>query len=227
MTLAADHALYLPRDAGLFTRAKVALRAFMVLKDDNENSTASPVLNAAMDAETFQRIATDLAKSAEGRQLLAERPDLQAGAVDLAALRRLPEGTLGRALAEYYVANGIAPFVSDYPVHSDVEYLAKRYREVHDVVHIITGYGTDVVGELELQAFVLGNIGLKQPLLIIPMVATLRPRGLAPIWTYAHKLVAAYRRGRASREIAVQPRYEHCWSWRIEDVRRAVGITDG
>jgi ubiquinone biosynthesis protein COQ4 len=53
----------------------------------------------------------------------------------------------------------ISPFESSYPVRNDAEYLAKRYREVHDIVHFVTGYGTDPIGELELQAFVVGTLG--------------------------------------------------------------------
>jgi hypothetical protein len=48
--------------------------------------------------------------------------------------------------------------------------------------------------------------------------------GLPWIWTYYGKLRAAYERGRASRNVAVQPRYEQYWDWQIEDVRRAVGM---
>jgi ubiquinone biosynthesis protein COQ4 len=120
--------------------------------------------------------------------------------------------------------HGITPFVSAYPVRNDVEYLAKRYREIHDMLHIVTGYGTDPIGELELQAFVFGNIGLRHPVLILTLTGMFRPMGIPPIWKYFAKLRAAYRRGRASHDVALRPRYERYWNQRVVDVRREVGL---
>jgi ubiquinone biosynthesis protein COQ4 len=216
--------LYLPEQAGVVTRAKVALRAFFVLAEDQAHGIAGPVLNMSMDAEVYQRMAAELAAFEDGRALLRERPNLQAGALDVAALAALPEGTLGKALARYYVDNQLSPFASSYQVRSEVEYLAKRYREVHDVLHIVTGYGTDPISELELQAFVFGNLGLRQCVLILTMTALLRPMGLPWVWRYWSRLRAAYERGRRSQNVAVKPRYEHHWASTVEEVRQLVGL---
>lgn len=216
--------LYLPERAGAFTRARVALRAFFVLAKDQAHGIAGPVLNMSMDAEVYRRMAAEFACSEAGRALLRERPNLEAGSLDVAALGELPEGTLGRALARYYLDNRLSPFASRYQVRDEVEYLAKRYREVHDVLHVVTGYGTDPLSELELQAFVFGNIGLRQCLLILTMTALLRPMGTPWVWTYADRLLTAYRRGRASKNVAVQPRYEHHWTSTVEEVRQLIGL---
>jgi ubiquinone biosynthesis protein COQ4 len=222
--LSSSDPLYLPEQAGFFRRALVALRAFAVLAKDQAHGVAAPMLNLSMDAEIFAELVAAYAQHEEGRTLLRERPDLQAGVVDLASLRTLPEGTLGKLLAHYYEENGIAPFESPYPVRNDVEYLAKRYRELHDMVHIVTGYGTDPISELELQAFVFGNLGLRHPVLILTLTGIFMPMSLPPVWTYFHKLRAAYRHGRASADVSLRPRYERYWSTPLEDVRRAVGL---
>jgi ubiquinone biosynthesis protein COQ4 len=214
----------LPDGAGWPKRFTVGLRALTVLAKNKADGVAAPVLNASLDGDAFARLAEELGKTEQGQALLRERPDLQSGTLDLAALRALPEATLGHMLAQYYADNGIEPFESPYPVRTDVEYLAKRYREIHDVVHLITGYGTDPIGEMELQAFVLGNIGFRQAVMILGFAAVLRTDGLPPIWAYADKLKAAYRRGRASKEVVLSPRYERYWESPVDVVRTEVGL---
>jgi ubiquinone biosynthesis protein COQ4 len=221
--LSPEDPLYLPEGAGYLARFKVAVRAMTVLAKVKEHGIAAPVLNVSLDAEVFSRISEELRRTEEGQVLLRTRPNLQAGALDLEALHALPEGTLGKALARYYVDNGIEPFESPYPVRNDVDYLAKRYREVHDVVHVITGYGTDPVGELELQAFMFANAGLRQCLMIIAFAALLRPDGLPPVWRYADKLHTAYRLGRQCKDL-VGPLYEDFWAASVEEVRQQLEL---
>jgi len=84
-------------------------------------------------------------------------------------------------------------------------------------------YGTDPVGEMELQAFVLANLGLRQCIMILLFAAVLRPDGLPPVWTYTDKLRAAYRRGRQCKHI-VRPRYERYWESTVEEVRQQLSL---
>src|SRR5690606_3236966 len=107
--------------------------------------------------------------SEDGRSLLARRPSLQGEEVDLQSLSALPEETLGHQFARYFKDNGITPVHTENPIEDDLDYISKRYRETHDLYHVITGYQTDPHGEMELQAFVMGNIGIRTPLMIIPM----------------------------------------------------------
>ena len=60
----------------------------------------------------------------------------------LGALREYPDGTLGREVASYLDARGL-PFKVRY--------------ENHDAIHCITGYETNIRGEMELQAFMWAN----------------------------------------------------------------------
>ncbi|MCB9565900.1 MAG: hypothetical protein H6710_01515 [Myxococcales bacterium] len=202
----------IPANASILRRLRLGAHALDVLKDDPGNPYYGPLLNACMDRETYARLATTWRKSQVGKLLLDERPSLQGRELDFDALRALPPGTLGHEFARYYDRNMIEPFVSDFPVEGDVDYLSKRYRETHDLFHVITGYGTDEVGEMELQAFVLGNLGLRQAAFIL-LLATPRMlqsegvRGFAP---YVARVIAAYRRGRRSREL-LSVRYERFW----------------
>src|SRR5258705_11669256 len=60
----------------------------------------------------------------------------------LVALRDYPGGTLGREVAAYLDARAL-PFKVRY--------------ENHDAIHCITGYETNIRGEMELQAFMWAN----------------------------------------------------------------------
>ena len=218
-----EDGLFLPEGAGPLIRCKVGYRALTVLAKQKDDSVAAPLFNVCIDGEIFARLGAKLARTDDGQELLRARPNLQSGAVNMATLHALPEGTLGHELARYYVDNGIKPFESPYPISNDVDYLAKRYRETHDIVHVLTGYGTDPVSELELQAFALGNLGLRQCIMIILFAAVTRADGLPPVRKYTDKLWAAYRRGRKCKDI-LGPHYERYWESTVEDVRQQLHL---
>lgn len=211
--------LTLPANASTFTRLRLAVKTLRILADDPANPYYGPFLNACLDGETYAKMARTWREQAKGRELLDERPSLQGRELDLEALARLPEGTLGRELARYFEANGIQPFVSAFHVASDVDYLSQRYRETHDIFHVLTGYGTDEHSEMELQAFVLGNLKLRQAIVILAFSV---PRhfpqlGLRGVRPYFRRLRAAYRRGKQSTEMLSVP-YEGMWERPVSEL---------
>lgn len=204
--------LTLPPNASFLTRMRTALHALKILSNDPANPHYGPLLNACLDSETYARLARVWRERPESRALLDERPSLQGRDLDLGALARMPPGTLGHAFMRYFHDNGIEPFISSFPVVDDVDYLSKRYRETHDLFHVITGYATDEPGEMELQAFVLGNLGVRQAVLILAysIPRRIQQHGLAGLGAYLGRLRAAYHRGRRSREL-LSVRYERLW----------------
>lgn len=65
--------------------------------------------------------------------------------VEIDRLRGLPKGSLGRELVEFLNREDLAPLTT-----------GPRRKQLHDAVHVLTGYGTDPIGEAEVQAFLLG-----------------------------------------------------------------------
>ncbi|BAY21878.1 hypothetical protein NIES2100_16360 [Calothrix sp. NIES-2100] len=61
-------------------------------------------------------------------------------------LRSLPQGTFGKAWADLLEQNNLKPFTT-----------GPRRKQLHDGIHLVTGYGTDLIGEAEVQAFLLGS----------------------------------------------------------------------
>jgi ubiquinone biosynthesis protein COQ4 len=202
----------LPPNASFVTRVRTAVHALRILADDPGNTYYGPLVNVCMDSETYAELARAWRQTSEGRRLLDQRPTLQGRELDLEALARLSEGTLGHEFVRYFRSNGIEPFVTAFPVANDVDYLSKRYRETHDLFHVITGYGTDEPGEMELQAFVLGNLGLRQAMLILAysIPRRIKREGFQDFGAYLGRLRAAYLRGRHSREM-LSVSYDTLW----------------
>lgn len=218
-----EDGLVLPEGASRLTRLRVAIRALRVLDERPDDGVAAPLFNASVDADVFQRLCDELSRTLDGRGLLDERPSLEARHLDVSALAALPSGTLGHALAHYFEDNHLRPFASDWAVHGDAEFLVRWYRETHDLHHVLTGYGTDAVGEMELQAFMAGNLGLRTSAVILGFAAVLRPHGLPPIWRYSHRLRAAFERGRAARRL-ITARYDRLLDAPLEAVRAQLHI---
>lgn len=213
--------LPLPPGTSFFTRWRLGIQALIVLKDENASPEWARQLHLSLDDRTYAQIAERLRETPEGRRLLEERPTVP-GALGFDALARLPEGTLGRTFADTYKVNDIQPFTYEYPVGSDGEYLYKRYRETHDIHHLITGYGIDSLGEVEIQAFYLGNLGLRHAGLISVVSypgALLRTKGLGEISLIEHfrRLRAAYYRGKRSPNVLALD-FESFWERPISEL---------
>ena len=79
--------------------------------------------------------------------------------IDLDALEQLPAGSLGQCYASQLKSQGITPdtLIDPAPITSDQEFIVHRLKETHDIVHVLTGFGVDGVGEIGLQAFNLAQ----------------------------------------------------------------------
>ncbi len=196
-------AVTFPAGASLPRRLLIGLQCLNVLRTQPDDPVRGPLFEWCLDFNTWRTYARALRDDKAGRRLLSERPTLQGGELNLAALAALPDGTLGREFARYFETNGIAPFLTLFEIDSDEAYLCKRYRETHDLLHVITGYPTHFLGEMELQAFVWGNLGLPAAKMIIlfGFIERWRICGVRQLGRYVQRLRAAWRRGRDSRRM--------------------------
>lgn len=96
-----------------------------------------------------------LEASEEGRAILRERP--RGRDIDLARLRALPEGSLGRAYVAHLDRCGLDPRALDVPVTRGEReldnYLLERVRQTHDLWHTVLGLGTAGHEEVLVHAF--------------------------------------------------------------------------
>jgi ubiquinone biosynthesis protein COQ4 len=78
---------------------------------------------------------------------------------DLARLRALPDGTLGREYARFLDDNGITPLDPTPELraaYADNPF-ALRYTLTHDLHHVLTGFDAGLAGEIGVAAFTVGQ----------------------------------------------------------------------
>ncbi|NVB38996.1 hypothetical protein G6O69_14230 [Pseudenhygromyxa sp. WMMC2535] len=215
--------LSLPPNASVFTRIRVGLNALKILSKDAGNPYYAPILHLAFDEDTYMKLAATLRETPEGRKLLDERRTIPGPDIDLDKLASLPEGTLGHEFASYFKKNGIDVFGFDFALNSDADYLNKRYRETHDIHHIITGYGIDPIGEIELQAFYYGNLGLRHAALIafVSVPYEFKNSGIKGMRKHIRRVLTAYRRGKDSREL-LSINFDEMWEKPVSELSELI-----
>jgi ubiquinone biosynthesis protein COQ4 len=135
-----------------------------LMNDPDDTGQAFQVI-AALTGDSGGRIYRRFRRSAKGARLLRERPQLFEALDDTHRLLAMPEGSLGRAIGEFFdteelSAQGLAAasestFSGAEPaeVPEGQAFLMTRLRDQHDIFHVLTGYGRDLRGELAVLAF--------------------------------------------------------------------------
>jgi ubiquinone biosynthesis protein Coq4 len=115
--------------------------------------------------ELLGRIVDAMRAHAGPALALAEQPRL---AIDLAALRAMPEGSFGRAVARFLDANGLDPAsIPKLEAGDERAWTKAHLYETHDVWHVATGFATDEAGELGLQAFYAAQLPGRLPQMLL------------------------------------------------------------
>lgn len=203
-------------------KVRVASNAVRALYDDPNDTQQVFLLGIILNAPYLESFLARVAGDPVGSQLLVERPAIDSKNVDFDALRALPATTLGGAYVRYLDAEGLDPDLFQAPpgLPEIPAYLAQRVRQTHDLWHVLTGYKTDVAGEIALQAFTYAQLHL-------PSSAVLTLIGTVRLAAHAPKVIAAawdgYRRGRDTTFLPVV-RFEDMWTDSLEDVRAELGI---
>lgn len=174
---------------------------------------------------------TELLADARGEgepEVMRSRPEIDNDEVDFDALRKLPPETLGGAYVRHLDRNQLEVYTdptSDRFIHDpDVRYLIHRYRQTHDIWHVLVGLGTAGHEEVLLHGFIYGQLRLPNSALIIAL-GGLKHLVLEQRWqALRHGLRDAYRSGRAASPL-LMVRWEDHWTDKLEDVRRRYNIT--
>jgi len=164
-----------------------ALRAVRNLMSNREDTHQVFLLIEALRGKTTLRQFARFRQTETGRAVLGEHRRLLDRLSDRASLAALPAGTLGRAYYDFMAAEDLsaeglveASLIERPPAPDDVTLFRERNREIHDLLHVVTGYGRDPLGEACLVAFSYPQTGLK---------------GFALIALYAGRKIARARPG--------------------------------
>ncbi len=117
----------------------------------------------ALSGKSFINNFNRFVSTEAGRRELSRRTFLPPMLDDHETLRRLPEGTVGRAYVDFMEREGLtAQGLVDESLKfrskarefdDDYQWFANRLRDTHDLFHVLTGYNRDGLGEASLLAF--------------------------------------------------------------------------
>jgi ubiquinone biosynthesis protein COQ4 len=223
-----------PRQPVRWRRALAELRALMAEPDATRHAVH---LVYALGARELERNFRRFAASASGRALLVRRASLIDALSDREALARLPEGSFGRAYLDYIDRNGFTPdglivlqhrvaaeWERDYGIPA-LDPLRALFRDrsilAHDLFHVLTGYGTDELGEATLLAFSLAQLGGRGQALLTFGAALEVWRVLG--WRWLAYDFRAFRRGRRAVWLVALP-WEELLPLRLDTVRQLARV---
>ena len=159
----ADRPFADPRREPARYRPLKALRHFRNLIRDKENTAEVFPIFEALPRRDFIPSARAYIASEVGRKVYATEPELPPILDDHEALRRLPAGTVAHAYCDFMEAEGLtAAGLVEEEARSQIEraryddvlsWYGRRHRDTHDLLHVLTGYGRDALGEQCVLAF--------------------------------------------------------------------------
>ena len=136
---------------------------FRKLIADKEDTEQVFHIIAALRGRKFQIIARDFWQTPRGKDMLESKLRLVDLLDDHDSIKRLPQGTVGRAYVDFMEREGLSAkgLVDEferfnngrYQFGDQFEWYLNRLRDTHDLLHILTGYGRDALGEQCVLAF--------------------------------------------------------------------------
>lgn len=170
------------------------------------------------------RLRDAMLASPTGRRILRDRPRITEASLDLARLRALPAGTVGRTYVAWLDREGVTPDSRSAVRYIDDEecaYVMQRYRECHDFYHALTGLPIVREGEVALKAFEFANTLLPMTGMSVFSALTLKPAERARFAsTY---LPWALRNGLRARDV-INVYWEEELESNVDDLRRSLGV---
>jgi len=210
-----------------------ALEAFRKLMIDKEDTAQVFAIGHALDGDAMKVDYIRLLSMPEGGRIAYERVELAEKLMDDAYRASFPPGSVGAAYIQYLerehfsVAGmideshkGIPPEEVD-EIHP-YAWFWRRVRDLHDVFHVLTGYGRDALGEMCLLAFTFQEThGLG--LAFVAGGGFLRASGPAAMQA-RRALLEARRRGKHAAWLPGED-YERVLFEPLEEARRRLRLT--
>ena len=201
------------------------LRAGVILaKDPSRLNEVFDIADTLFHSQRpmVEEMVKDVATHEQGRLALQQMP--RVGDVRVQRLLALQPGTLGRAFGDFLHTRNLDPAALPVrPANDSAEWLNAHLYETHDLWHVVTGFETDVAGELGLQAFYAAQLTGKLPVVLLTI-------GLLNTFLYAHEdrgrrfdaIVRGWQLGKQMRPLAGY-RWAEAMEKPLADVRAELG----
>lgn len=204
---------------------KIARAAVILVRDPDRLDEVFTIADQLQQTESLDAIIAHVVRDPQGARALVERPRV---ALDLAAFRKLPDGSFGREVVRYFDDQRLDPNALPYRASDDGRAFVRAHLyETHDLWHVVTGFQTDVAGEVGLQAFYLAQFPARLAAVLI---------GLVYLNTFIYRfddkdartdaVARGWALGRAARPL-FGARWNDLWELPLTEVRARFGIPPG
>ena len=222
-----------PARAELKRRPLHAWKHFKLLVQNKEETSHVFEIFQSLPRKDFLEYARRFCLSERGKALYRSEPELAPILDDHDALRELGPGTVAAEYIRFMESQGLTAaglnaeyegFRRDRGIHDDMlEWFYSRSRETHDLLHVLTGYSRDALGEQCVLAFTYGQDRMPGHLLIAYAgIFELRRivRSAAPVYRAVRQ---AQRNGRGAPNIA-HMNIRDLLAKPLDEARRELGI---
>lgn len=146
-------------------RAALAAGSAVMALRDPRRADLIAVLGEATGREALRRLTKRVAMSSSGRSMLAVREPRRFPSMSLEQMRSLPAGSLGAKYAAFMDVRNFDPndrsaVYEELIPDPDQAWVLQRYRDVHDLWHVLMDTPTTILGELALKWFEAVHTGL-------------------------------------------------------------------
>jgi len=208
----------------LYVQARYALWAGLAFAIDPNDTRQINYLTLAVDIRNLRRLMERVSGDPSWQRLIRERAAIDTKQVDFAHLRALPPDTLGGAYVRMLDRNGLDPDFFQPPPEwpEDVGYALQRLRQTHDLMHVLTGFETDIPGEVALQAFIRVQLGTLFSTLVVVFGLLLYSPRYPRMWP----MVLDGHRAAVQADTLFPVRWEDYWEMPLAEVRKRFGIAN-
>lgn len=211
---------------------KGAWQALKALMADKEDTTQVFKIMGCLTGKSLWKKYQQFAKTEVGNRVLTENIDLLDTLADRDALARLPEGSLGRVYLDFMkreniTAEGLAEASDgryEQLTHAGLKRYAIRSRDMHDLWHVVSGFGRDGLGEICVVAFSYPQSGSHGfgAIALMGLVNLAREYPKRGVWKAVWQ---AYRMGKKAAWLPGQD-WEHLLTLPYADVRAHLKLSD-
>ena len=203
---------------------RIGKAALRLVRDPNRLDEVIAMADQLGESPALDAMLRHLEQLPGGKAALADRPRVD---VDLPRLRAMADGTFGRETARFLDARHLDPAdLPKRPAGDGKAWLRAHLYESHDLWHVVTGFDTDVAGEIGLQAFYLAQLParLAAAILAIAMTNTF-------LYAFDERgarmdaVVRGWQLGRAARPL-LGVRWAELWTLPLAEVRARLGLAE-
>jgi ubiquinone biosynthesis protein COQ4 len=209
-----------------------ALRAVRRLLADKEDTAQVFEIMRALSGKAIPNGYRRLLSTPEGGRIAYERDEFAERLSDPAWLEQFGPGTVGAAYRDFIAPRGLSAAglaeesrkvrEGDVDAAHPLAWYARRMRDVHDVWHVLTGYGTDALGEVCVVAFSHAqtrSLGFA----VIALAGARHLQKAAPNLPYGKAVREAWRNGRAAAWLPAVD-YPALFALPLDEARRTLKI---